>query len=81
MQQKAWVCITQLYPFASTHLLDEAKTWAPDTEINWTKLGTDLQLTCANYGQVVKEILAENGIPAALKKEQVARRFQVKAAK
>ena len=58
------------YPFDGEQLLTEAKTW--------TKLGTDMQLTCAKRGQVVKEFLAENGIPAALKKRKVVRPSKLK---
>ena len=66
------------YPFDEEQLLSEAKTWSPDAKINWTKLGTDMQLTCANRGQVVKEFLAEHSIPAALKKRKVACRSKLK---
>ena len=44
------------YPFDEEWLLTEAKTWSPEAKINWTKLGTDMQLTSANRGQVVKEL-------------------------
>ena len=37
-----------------------------------------MQLTSANRGQVVKEFLAENGIPAALKKKKVVRPSKLK---
>ena len=66
------------YQFDEEQLLTEAKTWSPNAKINWTKLGTDMQLTCANRGQVVKEFLAENGIPAALQKKEVVRPSKLK---
>ena len=47
------------YLFDEERLLPEAKTWSSNTEINWTKLGTDMPLTCANRRQVVKEFLAK----------------------
>ena len=56
--------------FDEEQLLTEAKTWSPNAKINWTKLGTDMQLTCANCRQVVKEFLAKN---AALQKKEAVR--------
>lgn len=46
-------------------LIEEARTWDPDMEINWSKLGTSYGLTAANRGQTTKEFLKEQGIPVA----------------
>ena len=50
-------------------LLQEASTWPSDKEVNWSDLEMRYNLTCLNRGQVIKEFLAENGIPAAKPKE------------
>ena len=46
-------------------LLREASTWSPTERINWSKLGERYGLTTPNRGQVIKEFLQENNIPAA----------------
>ena len=47
------------------HLLQEAHSWQPNQSINWTALGRQYGLNNPNSGQVLKEYLAEEGIPAA----------------
>lgn len=46
-------------------LLHEASTWSPTERINWSKLGERYGLKTPNRGQVIKEFLQENHIPAA----------------
>lgn len=47
------------------NLLHEAETWAADKNINWLQLARDYGLASPNGGQIIKEFLAENNIPAA----------------
>ena len=51
-------------------MLDEAKTWAPDQQINWTELA-------GRWGQTVKEFLESQGVQAAMTKCQVIRRVKL----
>lgn len=46
-------------------LLHEAHLWEPDKQVNWSQLGQRYGLSMPNCGQVIKEYLAEQGIPAA----------------
>ena len=48
-------------------LLEEARSWEEDEKVNWTQLATKYGLTA---GQEVKELLAEQGIPAACRTER-----------
>lgn len=51
-------------------LMEEAHTWQPDQQVNWSQLGLRYGLNMANRGQVIKEYLAEQGIPAAQIKQR-----------
>ena len=46
-------------------LLHEARLWPDDKDINWSKLARDYGLNSPNGGQIIKEFLEENNIPAA----------------
>lgn len=46
-------------------LLHEAHLWEPDKQVNWSQLGQRYGLSMPNCGHVIKEYLAEQGIPAA----------------
>lgn len=46
-------------------LLHEARMWQPNQHINWSQLGLQYGLNVPNRGQIIKEYLAEQGIPAA----------------
>ena len=46
-------------------LLYEAHLWERDKQVNWSQLGQRYGLSMPNCGQVIKEYLAEQGIPAA----------------
>ena len=46
-------------------LLQEAQSWQPNQQVNWTQLGKKYGLTTPNCGKIIKEYLAEQGIPAA----------------
>ena len=48
------------------NLLQVAKSWPPEKDINWSKLAREYGLAVPNGGQIVKELLAEHDIPAAL---------------
>ena len=48
-----------------TELLQEAQSWKPDEQVNWSHLGRRYGLSTPNCGQVIKQFLAEQGIPAA----------------
>ena len=54
--------------FNGEERLEKAKRWELQQEVNWTKLGTECGLTTPNHSQIVKELLADNGILAALQK-------------
>ena len=56
-----------------TELLAEADTWSPSKAINWSKLGSRYSLTTPNRGQVIKEFLKEQNIPAAKVAQKTAR--------
>lgn len=49
-------------------LLDEARTWSNDQIVNWTQLAKRYGVEGDNAGQSVKEYLASQSIPAAMKK-------------
>ena len=46
-------------------LLQEARMWIPEEQVNWSQLATKYGLTTSNRGQVIKEFLQEQNIPAA----------------
>jgi hypothetical protein len=46
-------------------LLHEAQLWPIDKDVNWSKLARDYGLMSSNGGQMNKEFLEENNIPAA----------------
>lgn len=54
-------------------LIEEAEKWEPNKKINWSQLGSKYGLTTANRGQVIKEFLAEKGIPTACTAERTNR--------
>ena len=66
-------CKSENIPIDTNKLLQEAKSWQQGHQINWTQLGRKYGLTTANCGQVVKEYLAEQGIPAALENQRSQR--------
>ena len=47
------------------NLLQEALSWPPDKVVNWSQLARDNGLSCSNGGQMIKEYLRNNNIPAA----------------
>ena len=48
------------------NLLQEAETWPVDKCVNWSQLARDYGLSLPNGGQIIKEMLVEHNIPAAL---------------
>ena len=56
---------------SSTHdidkekLLGEARTWLPDRDVNWSELAREYGIQSSNGGQMIKEFLRQNDIPAA----------------
>ena len=52
-------------PINKEDLLQEVQSWQPDEQVNWSHLGERYGLSMPNRGQVIKEFLAEQGIPAA----------------
>ena len=65
-------------PFDINALLDEARTWSEDQTINWTQLAKQYKVEGDNAGQVVKEYLESQSIPAAMKKRHVIRRAKLR---
>ena len=65
-------------PFDKDALLDEAKTWSDDQQVNWTQLAGRYGVTGFNRGQIVKEFLESQAIPAAMTKRQVVRRAKLR---
>ena len=65
-------------PFDKDALLDEAKTWSDDQQVNWTQLAGRHRVTGFNRGQIVKEFLESQAIPAAITKRQVVRRAKLR---
>ena len=54
-----------LDPLAVERLLEEAKGWLSFEKVNWSQVASRYGLTSPNKGQIVKEFLEEQGIPAA----------------
>jgi len=50
-----------------------ANEWNEDHKVNWSALATRYGLSTSNRGQIIKEFLAENGIPAALVSQRTTR--------
>ena len=50
---------------AVERLLNEAKGWSPSEKVNWSQVACRYGLTSPNKGQIVKEFMEEQGIPAA----------------
>ena len=56
---------------SSTHdidkekLLGETRTWLPDRDVNWSELAREYGIQSSNGGQMIKEFLRQNDIPAA----------------
>ena len=46
-------------------LLQEARMWTPQEHVNWSQLAARYGLTTSNRGQMIKEFLKEENIPAA----------------
>ena len=46
-------------------LLQEAQTWKPDQQINWSQLARKYGIMVSNGGQIIKEYLHQNDISAA----------------
>ena len=65
-------------PFDKDALVDEAKTWSDDQQVNWTQLAGRYGVTGSNRGQKVKEFLETQEIPAAMIKRQVVRRAKLR---
>ena len=53
-----------------TALLQEASAWSPDKKINWSDLARRHGVNKSNGGQIIKELFAEEGIPAAEKADR-----------
>ena len=65
--------------FDKETLLAEAKTWSEDETINWTHVATWYGVDGANSGQVIKEYLQSQSIPAAMKKrDNIIRRAKLR---
>ena len=51
-------------------LLEEASHWTEDEKVNWSELARRYGIDKPNGGQIIKEILAEKGHPAAMRMER-----------
>jgi len=58
---------------AVERLLEEARAWSPSEKVNWSHLASKYGLTSPSKGQMVKEFMQEQGIPAALISQTPAR--------
>ena len=65
-------------PFDENALLIEAGTWGENEQINWTKLAERYGVQGGNRGQVIKEYLANKGVPVANKKREIVRRAKLR---
>ena len=54
-------------------LLQEAEAWPADKCVNWSQLARDYGLNTPNGGQIIKELLAEHNIHAALRNQRPSR--------
>jgi hypothetical protein len=57
--------LSQTFHIDKEKLLHEAQLWPNDKDVNWSKLARDYGLMSSNGGQMIKEFLEENNIPAA----------------
>lgn len=72
-------CSESNLPFDGTMLLAEASQWSEEKEVNWTELANCYGVTGGNRGQIVKEFLAQKGIPVAMTKQrQLVRKAKLK---
>lgn len=58
-------CHPDTLTFDKHQLLQEARSWQPNEQVNWSQLGLRYGLSEPNRGQVIKEYLAEQGIQVA----------------
>ena len=66
-------CTSAIMSIDKERLIEEARTWQHDQKVNWSQLGLKYGLSTANRGQIIKEYLAEQGIPVAQTKQHTAR--------
>ena len=64
--------------FDTDALLEEAKSWSDDQQVNWTELAKRYGVIGSNCGQVVKEFLHSQAIPAAMTKRHITRRAKLR---
>ena len=57
--------LSQTLQIDKENLLHEAQLWPHDKDVNWSKLARAYWLMSLNGGQMIKEFLEENNIPAA----------------
>ena len=58
-------CHPDTLTFEKDQLLQEARLWQPNEQVNWSQLGLRYGRSEPNRGQVIKEYLAEQGIQVA----------------
>ena len=58
-------CHPDTLTFDKDQLLQEARLWQPNEQVNWSQLGLRYGRSEPNRGQVIKEYLAEQGIQVA----------------
>ena len=54
-------------------LLEVARSWSPDEDVNWSQLAREYCIKSPNGGQIVKEYLKEKNIPAASIRQRTSR--------
>ena len=54
-------------------LLEVARSWSPDEDVNWSQLAREYCIKSPNGGQIFKEYLKENNIPAASIRQRTSR--------
>ena len=62
--------LPEISTFDKDALLDEAKTWIDDQQVNWTQLAGRYGVTGSNRGQKVKEFLESQAVPAVMTRRQ-----------
>ena len=64
-KRKCHGCRPENLEINTDELLQEAQMWTPNEKVNWSQLAARYGLTTPNRGQIIKEFLQEQNIPAA----------------
>ena len=70
------------YSFEEVNLIDqqsllhEARSWQPDKSVNWSQLAKKYKILKQNGGQIIKEWLKKQNIPAANRQQREQRKIR-----